>query len=241
MARLANKQKERLNVEKEKRVAMNQTSFIVVDAINGFCKKGPMADIETMNTVPAIVDYLKQGVEKFQSIVLFQDKHEKDAIEFKSFPEHCLRDDAESEIVDEIYEIIKPHLGNFDLEIMCESKNSTNGLHSLIDSYSIKRLSQGIKDNKLDEYKQYAGFDSRIQNVVIVGFCTDICVMQFAVGLKTLFNEFNVDIDVVVPIDGVDTYHNEDIDHDVYESNFWALKFMKEAGISVVQTVVLED
>ena len=45
-----------------------------------------------------------------------------------------------------------------------------------------------------------------IENVVVVGDCTDICVYQFAVTLKAYFNEKNINKNIIVPMDLVDTY-----------------------------------
>ena len=45
-----------------------------------------------------------------------------------------------------------------------------------------------------------------IDNVVVVGDCTDICIYQFVVTLKAYFNEKNINKNIVVPMNLVDTY-----------------------------------
>lgn len=68
-----------------------------------------------------------------------------------------------------------------NLEII--PKNSTNGFFA-------------IDVNILDD----------IDNVVVVGDCTDICIYQFVVTLKAYFNEKNINKNIVVPMNLVDTY-----------------------------------
>ena len=45
-----------------------------------------------------------------------------------------------------------------------------------------------------------------IDNVVVVGDCTEICIYQFVVTLKAYFNEKNINKNIVVPMNLVDTY-----------------------------------
>ena len=78
-----------------------KVAVISVDVINGFCTIGPLASPRVANIVDPIVKLFKavwsRGV---RHIVLVQDTHEPDAVEFGSFPPHCVRGTAEAETVD---------------------------------------------------------------------------------------------------------------------------------------------
>lgn len=175
---------------------------VVVDMVSGFVKQGAMADPAIMDITPAIIRIL-QKTEKEQRI-FFADTHEKNCIEFHSFPPHCIIETAESEIV----EPLQPYVTT---EIIC--KNSTNGFHAL-------------KDMSV-----FAAADS----VVITGCCTDICVLQFALTLKTWFNENNLQKDVIIPKDCVDTYHAPG--HEREKFNDMAFTLMQNAGIIVTDSI----
>lgn len=92
-------------------------------------------------------------------------------------------------------------------------KNSTNGFHA-------------IKDLSV-----FSGVDS----VVVTGCCTDICVLQFALTLKTWFNENDLKKDVIIPRDCVDTYNAPGHDRDAF--NDMALTLMQNAGIIVTDSI----
>lgn len=70
---------------------------------------------------------------------------------------------------------------------------------------------------------------------IITGVCTDICVHQFSLTLKTYFNKQNKESRVIVPVNTVETYdlgmHNGDL------MNIMALYSMTVNGIEVVAGV----
>ena len=73
-------------------------------------------------------------------------------------------------------------IANIDnLEIL--EKNSTNGFFVL----------------DMEKYKD-------LDNFIVVGCCTDICVYQFVITLKTYFNQNNLDKNIIVPMNLVETY-----------------------------------
>ena len=88
-------------------------------------------------------------------------------------------------------------------------KRSTNGFHN---------LDKEILD----------GFD----RFVITGCCTDICVMQFALSLRTYLNETGEDKDVIVPRGAVATYDAPNHERGYYDE--CALNLMQNAGILVI-------
>ena len=168
--------------------------LFVVDMVNVFVKEGSMHDIKIMK----IVDSIKEECENHEYRIFIADTHESDAIEFNSFPSHCVKQTSEAEIIDEL----KPYVTTLI------EKNSTNTFHVL---------------NKeiLNEYDSF----------MLVGCCTDICVMQFALSLKTYLNQMNMPKQVVVKESGVATYDAPY--HPATEYHTMAINMMAQSGIVI--------
>lgn len=86
--------------------------------------------------------------------------------------------------------------------------------------------------NGIFQFLKYAD-TSLCDNFLIMGNCTDICILQFALSLKAYFNENARRVNVIVFADYVDTYdlpmHNADL------FNIMALKNMEQSGIQIFQ------
>ena len=100
-------------------------------------------------------------------------------------------------------------LAEFANETNTTKKRSTNGFHA---------LDKAI----LDDFDRF----------IITGCCTDICVLQFALALRTYLNEKNMKKDVILPRECVQTYDAPNHSKDYY--NECALNLMKNAGILVI-------
>lgn len=168
--------------------------LFVVDMVNGFVKEGAMHD----NKIMEIVDVIKEECECHEDRIFIADTHEKDAIEFNSFPVHCVKGTSEAEIIDEL----KPYVTTL-LE-----KNSTNTFHVL--------------DKEI--LKDYDSF-------MIVGCCSDICVLQFALSLKTYLNQMNMPKQVVLVEKGVATYDAPT--HPASDYHKMAINMMAQSGIII--------
>lgn len=168
--------------------------LFVVDMVNGFVKEGSMHDAEIMK----IVDVIVQECEAHEHRLFIADTHEENAIEFKSFPIHCVRGTSEAKIIDEL----KPYADDI-LE-----KNSTNTFHVL--------------DKEI--LKNYDSFK-------IVGCCSDICVMQLALSLKTYLNQMDMPQQVIVAEKGIATYDAPY--HPAGEYHRMALNMMAQSGIVI--------
>ncbi len=187
-----------------KTVDSESTLLIIVDMINGFCKKGALSSPRLLEAA-APIRILAETLPRAKK-VFFRDCHnEKKAVEFKWFPPHC-HTAEESAVVDELRGIT----GGIDIP-----KNSTNGFFMLT--------------NRIPDLTFYT-------NIIIVGVCTDICVMQLALTLRAHLNEINSAANVITFTDCVETYdspvHNGEL------SNLFALKFMEQAGIQVFKNVI---
>lgn len=187
---------------------LSNPHIIVVDMINGFCKKGQLADPIIMDIVPNIKTLL-ESINDHQKTIYFADEHTQVSPELDFFPTHCMGDE-ESQVVDQL-----KGYGNVI------GKNSTNGFHT-------DKFRSWLNDIAMD--------DVLLPQFIITGCCTDICVMTFALTLKTYFNQINRNVRVIIPIDCVDTYHIEGV-HDAVEYNEFTLNLMKQAGIEVVRCI----
>ena len=75
-----------------------------------------------------------------------------------------------------------------------------------------------------------------IDNIIIVGDCTDICIYQLAITLKSYFNQHNINKNIIVPMNLVDTYH-VDNSHPAELLNIVFLNSMIQNGIEVVKYI----
>ncbi|MBR4097422.1 MAG: cysteine hydrolase, partial [Oscillospiraceae bacterium] len=140
-------------------------------------------------------------------VVTFADCHKEDCSEFASFPPHCIENTSESELVDELKKV-----GGYFLM----KKNSTNGFHEKI-------------------FKQCLIQNPTTNTFIVVGDCTDICVMQFCLTLKTWYTQQNRNIDIYIPVNAVETYDAPG--HDADFMNIAAYKLMKDSGIRFVKEI----
>ena len=185
---------------------LNKTGLFIVDMNNGFAKEGVLSSPRVEEVIEPIADFGKVISSKINTMVAFTDTHDEDAVEFKSYPAHCLRGDMESEVVKEILAID-------NLEII--EKNSTNGFFAI----------------DIEKYKD-------LDNFIVVGCCTDICVYQFVLTLKTYFNQNNLDKNIIVPMNLVETY-DIDMVHSGDFLNTIFLNSMMQNGINVVKEIKL--
>lgn len=154
------------------------------------------------NRIMGIVDNIKRLVEEYHDIIVLEDCHNEGCEEFNSFPPHCVIGSKEEKTIDELMEVLPSNC-------IFVPKNSTNGFYQL------------AKHNLVDA-KRY----------VLVGCCTDICVMQLALSLKTYANEQDNDTEVIVVSDACDTYDMDGHNRDEYHDK--ALSLMALAGVKIV-------
>ena len=80
-----------------------RVAVLAVDVTSGFCSEGPLSSDRVGSIVEPISRLFQRahahGVRHF---ILPQDTHSEDAVEFGSFPAHCLRGTSESLTVPEL-------------------------------------------------------------------------------------------------------------------------------------------
>lgn len=197
---------EKLKSKKINELDLSKTMLFIIDMNNGFAKKGALYSDRVEALINPITNLAKTLEAKKCEIIAFTDSHNKDSIELRSYPTHCLENDYESKIVDEISSIKT-------LKVI--PKNSTNGFFCLED-------------------KSFENID----NIIVVGDCTDICIYQFVITLKAYFNQNNIDKNIIVPMNLVDTYHIDTI-HNADIMNIVFLNSMIQNGVEVIKEIEL--
>lgn len=184
-----------------------QTVLVIVDMINGFAREGALQSPRVEALIPGITELARICDQLGIPKLAFADCHNESSPEFQAYPVHCMAGTYEGEIVDEIKAI-----GGYKLI----AKNSTNGFIEA-------------------EFQKWLEENGQIDTFIITGDCTDICIQQFAITLKTWFNMQDQQVRIIVPANAVDTYdlglHNGDL------MNVMALYNMVMNGIEVVKAL----
>lgn len=156
-----------------------RTVIVNMDTVNGFFKKGKMASARLRAIIPQLVRVNDYYQESPK--LFFVDAHTPKSEEFETFPVHCV-DKYEQEILSEL----EPYAEVGDVI----AKNSTNGFF--------------CKD-----YLAWLAKNKQIENIVIVGACTDTSVMQFALAQRAYWNEHDNNNRIIVVENAVQTYHDD--------------------------------
>ena len=186
--------------DKIKNLAIN------IDMINGFVKEGILSAPSIMRVVPRQKEILNEYLnDEEKGIIFIRDEHTKDAVEFKTFPEHCLKGSKESELIDELKEYYKDA---YDFP-----KNSTNFV-----------FAPGFQE-QINKFKN-------LKTVILMGCLSEICVKNGGIALRNYFDQNNMNVDIYVAADAIDTY---DVPaHIASEVTEQALNDMKANGIKVL-------
>ena len=121
-------------------------------------------------------------------------------MEFKNFPPHCIMGTEEIFVIDELHSFLKE--GN----------------------YISKNRFSGVFNTPLDELLE----DCKAKNIIVVGVCTDICILHTVVDL--IMRDYRV----IVPKDCVETFNAPF--HEANEINKWALRHMELIGAIIVNS-----
>ena len=185
---------------------MNEALFLI-DMNVGFCEKGNLADPSIKEIVPNIIPIIRDILRRGEGFFVVNDRHTKESVELKRYSEHCMGDE-ESKTIKElaIYEQYANRLFY---------KNSTCSL-----------FAPGMMDLLMHM--------GSLKRVIITGCCTDICIQNFAIALRNFFDEFNKDIEIIVPKNAVETFHIPGV-HDRKENNERAYTVMENTGVKLVK------
>ena len=91
---------------KIKNLKMYKGMLIVVDMVNGFAKKGDLADPKIGDVVPRQIELIKEAKANGYLIVFIKDTHKEDSVEHKRFngSKHCVENSGEELVIDELKE-----------------------------------------------------------------------------------------------------------------------------------------
>lgn len=185
-----------------------RTALVVIDMVNGFARKGALQSPEVEALIPKVAALSEACRRGGIARVFFADCHGGASPEFGAYPPHCLKGTEESEIVDEL-----KSCGGYALI----PKNSTNGFHE-------KAFSAWLSAHpKTDVF-------------LLAGDCTDICIQQFALALKTAFNCRDRESRVIVPRRLVATYDLPGHPASLMEA--MAFAFMMQSGVEAARDVL---
>lgn len=187
----------------------SQTAVVFVDIIEGFVNIGSLSSNRALNILPYIKT-LNENTKGFHKIY-FADTHPENCTEFKTYPPHCIEHTKESELVSELV------YDQEDENSLLIPKNCTNG-------FLTEQFQEWLKENP------------NVDQFIIVGLVTDICVMQFSLTLKAYFDQINKEVQLYVPIEGVETFEVEATDHMAQLMNLFALYNMQMNGIKILKS-----
>jgi len=204
-------------------IEAERVALFCVDMIKGFCTEGPLSSPRVQGIAPAVVTTFENaytaGVRDF---LLAQDAHTPDAVEFESYPPHCIEGTSEAETISELAQL--PFADIFTIV----PKNSLNPFHGT-------------------ELLAWQDIHRDLSVAIVVGDCTDLCVHEMAMHLKLYANAHNRKMRVIVPANAVQTFdtpietakqlgilpHSADVMHLLF------LYHMCLNGIEVVREIVV--
>jgi nicotinamidase-related amidase len=157
-------------------------AILSIDVINGFCSEGTLASPRVARIILPITRLMNAAWQRgTRQIVLIQDTHEPEAVEFNDWAPHCVRGTRESQAVPEIMAL------PFYSELPIIPKNSINPALNT-------------------DLPQWIDQHPDLEDFIVVGDCTDLCTYQLAMFLRLDANARQIQRRVIVPADCVDTY-----------------------------------
>lgn len=193
--------------EKLKNLKEIKNMLVVIDMVKGFVDEGTLAAPSIKRVIPRQVELLEEyGNDQNGLNVFVRDTHDEDSIEFKTFPPHCLRGTAETEVTEEL----KPYTEDaVDFE-----KNSTNFM---------------LAPKVLDFFNEC----ENLEKLAFVGCLSEVCVKNAAITARNYFDQVNRDVEVGVYEDAIDTFDAPG--HNAEEVTVQALKDMAANGVKIYE------
>jgi nicotinamidase/pyrazinamidase len=174
--------------------------LLVTDAQEGFTRLGNLASPECADAIPRIRTIVDEEIAAGTPIVFTKDSHVVNDAEFRMFPPHCLVGTGEHELVEELRDLQRGALAVIE-----------KTRYSAFFRTDLERVLEQVAPDE----------------VHVVGFCTDICVLHTTADLR------NRNHNVVVHREGVETFSGPG--HDNEDVNRWALSHIESVlGARVV-------
>lgn len=190
---------------KTKKLEEVERLLIVVDMVNGFVREGMMASNHIEHIVPEIQRLIEKCRTEGYGISFIKDSHLEHCREFARYPQHCVKGTSESELISE--------LQPYEEDAFVYEKNSTSTIYAPTFLHDIDKM-------------------KKLKEIIVVGCCTDICVLNLVIPLQNYFDQLDRDIDITVPRDAVETYDAPNHPGDIY--NDYAFHLIEQAGVQLV-------
>lgn len=178
-----------------------------IDMVQGFVNFGPMKDSSYNDLVPEQLKIINEFRDENELVVFVGEGHDKNALEFKNYPEHCILGDPESDFIPEFQNQI--NLSNTKVY----RKNCINGV-------LINQVREDIVEMK------------NLKEAIFVGVCEDLCVLDFARTYSRFLDQINKEVKLFVVANAVDTFDAPG--HNREEWKKIARMVMEQAGIIYV-------
>ena len=196
-------------LELNKRFDYKKALFII-DMNNGFVNFGDMANPEYNRLVPEQFRMINKIRREDGLLNFILEGHNEDAIEFNTYPKHCVLGTKEADLIPEfITEKDKENTNTY-------YKNCINGMLN-------RNLQADIRKLK------------NLREIIVEGVCTDLCVFDFARTVLRYFDELNREITMFIVKNAVDTFDAPG--HDKEEWTNMAFKFLEQAGAIIVSDI----
>lgn len=185
-------------------------ALFIIDMNNGFVNFGAMANPKYNDLVPEQLALIEMFRNEDELVNFILEGHDENALEFVSYPKHCVLGTDEAELIPE-----------FKLE---KEKNNTR-------IYYKNSINGMLNRNLQDDIKAL----KKLKMIVLAGVCGDLCVMDFGRTLLRYLDEINHDLKVFVVKSCIDTF-----DAPGHNREEWleiAYKVLEQAGAIVVSDV----
>lgn len=171
-----------------KNLKMYKKVLIVVDMVNGFVREGALADKHIEGTINNQVALIKQYQEEGNLVIFIKDTHTLDSVEHDRFggEVHCIKGTKEAELIDEL----KPF----------EGKENTISIEKNSTCFIWAENEDGTKFVDVLEKLE------NVEEVEVVGCCTDICVANGVLPMMNYFDQKNKRVNVTLYEDAIDTF-----------------------------------
>lgn len=230
-----------------------RTGLVIVDAVIGFTRSGALSDPDSMVPMVGEIDRLTRRLlddlgDKL-SIFVFRDHHGPDQLE-PPYPPHCQEGSGEEELDPEL-RWLQAHPA-----VTLQDKDCINGIVGAL----VQDTEQPVEDrdgqpivvfsyrNHFVEWVQREQLD----RLLVVGDCTDICVLDFVVTTLSarnhgMFGAERGEMPIGVLPRACSTYHLSDPEalglpllarHDRDITHHAALYFMQSRGALIVDEVL---
>lgn len=235
-----------LNIAAMMDLAGKKVGLVIVDEVDGFCEPGcgplapPVEDPMVEKMIANTNALAKAAAEIGLPILVLQEAHTEDHPE-EPYPPHCIVGSGHELLVDELKWIYGYP------ETVVVRKSCLNGVIGAINVHETGPLYTRLSNSVFEWIKK-----NDLGVIVVVGICTDICVLQFVQAMLSARNRDLVPPlkDVVVYTEGCATYDlpvevaeqiglPKHLAHDQEISHYMGLYLMQMSGAILAENTKL--